>query len=158
MEVKVDCWSSLYWSSIPVPGLTVSITFVSIASTLIVDCLYLNHWFSQDQQCWFSMYQSSIFSTSMIDPPGSTVSIASVLITSMLIVDLPRINSFNFFCINHLYANHWSPLHQLPTPQDQQCQSLLHWSPLHQSSIASTLIVDSPGSTVSISSALITST
>ena len=64
---------------LPPPGSTVSMASTSIASTLIVYCLYADHWFTPP-------------------PPGSTVLISSMLIINHLYVDHwsshpPRINS-----------------------------------------------------------------
>ena len=74
MKVKGDCWSSLARPSLicpPPPGSTVLIT-----STLIIDCLYIEHWLPlntliidppQDQQCWLSLHWSLITSTLSVD-------------------------------------------------------------------------------------------
>ena len=77
----------------------------------------------------------------------------------------PMINSVDHLSINCLYVNCLYVNCQLPLcqslicspPKDQQCQWPPHQLPLHWSSIASTLIIDSPppGSTVLISSLLI---
>ena len=122
-KVKVDCWSSLCQSLICLPGSTVLITSMSIASTSIIDYLYVDHWSA---------------------PTGSTVLTASALIASMSIIDCLYID-LPLQDQQHWLPPQWSPLHWSPITSmstidpprvnSVDCLYIDHWLPLHWLSI-----------------------
>ena len=74
-KVKGDCWSSPHRSLICPQDQQCWLPqcWLSIASTLSINCLYVDHWSApQDQQCWSPPCWSSIASTLTVDWPPPT--------------------------------------------------------------------------------------